>query len=97
MLRFNLSTTGNKILIDIPIVISFSVLSVTRQYLSWEKVGLAACQIARALGGHVIGTAGTEAGESLAVKCGAHKSYNHKQGDYMKNIAVSYLCKDMLC
>ncbi|CAH2311046.1 quinone oxidoreductase [Pelobates cultripes] len=42
-------------------------------------VGIAACQIARAYGLKVFGTAGTPAGLDLILKNGAHKAFNHRE------------------
>ncbi|XP_042319942.1 quinone oxidoreductase [Sceloporus undulatus] len=53
-------------------------------------VGIAACQIARAYGLKVVGTAGTEEGMDLIKKNGAHLVFNHRDMDYMtqlKNLA----------
>jgi NADPH2:quinone reductase len=47
-------------------------------------VGTAAVQIARALGMHVTGTAGTEDGMKLVREQGADHVYNHKEDDYLK-------------
>uniref|UniRef100_A0A8D0E4R1 Crystallin zeta n=1 Tax=Salvator merianae TaxID=96440 RepID=A0A8D0E4R1_SALMN len=49
-------------------------------------VGIAVCQIARAYGLKVLGTAGTEKGMELVLKNGAHKVFNHKQKDYLAQI-----------
>ncbi|NP_001086430.1 crystallin zeta L homeolog isoform X1 [Xenopus laevis] len=49
-------------------------------------VGIAACQIARAYGFQVFGTAGTPEGLNLALKNGAHKVFNHKEKDYIDKI-----------
>ncbi|MGH0147831.1 UNVERIFIED_CONTAM: hypothetical protein FKN15_048051 [Acipenser sinensis] len=50
------------------------------------KVGVAACQIARAFGMKVLGTAGTCEGLSLALKNGAHQVFNHKEKGYIEKI-----------
>jgi len=50
-------------------------------------VGLAACQIARATGCHVIGTAGSAQGLALVKKNGAHLTFNHRDDGYMEQIA----------
>ncbi|KAG2461644.1 TYW3 protein, partial [Polypterus senegalus] len=50
------------------------------------EVGVAACQIARALGMKVFGTAGTQEGMDLVVKNGAHKVFNHSENGYTEKI-----------
>nr|KAF6381600.1 crystallin zeta [Pipistrellus kuhlii] len=42
-------------------------------------VGLAACQIARAYGLKVLGTAGTEEGKNIVLRNGAHEVFNHRE------------------
>ncbi|XP_038649525.1 quinone oxidoreductase isoform X2 [Scyliorhinus canicula] len=49
-------------------------------------VGMAACQIARAYGLKVLGTAGTQEGLSLVQKNGAHKTFNHRETGYIDKI-----------
>ncbi|XP_066481557.1 quinone oxidoreductase [Tiliqua scincoides] len=49
-------------------------------------VGIAACQMARAYGLKVLGTAGTEEGMNLVLKNGAHKAFNHRKKDYLTEI-----------
>ncbi|XP_068949450.1 quinone oxidoreductase-like isoform X1 [Petaurus breviceps papuanus] len=49
-------------------------------------VGIAACQIARAYGLKVLGTAGTEQGRKVVLKNGAHKVFNHREPDYVDKI-----------
>ncbi|KAM4642175.1 zeta-crystallin-like [Discoglossus pictus] len=49
-------------------------------------VGIAACQIARAYGFKVFGTAGTPEGLNLALQNGAHKVFNHREKDYINKI-----------
>ncbi|XP_015269757.1 PREDICTED: quinone oxidoreductase isoform X1 [Gekko japonicus] len=49
-------------------------------------VGIATCQIARAYGLKVLGTAGTVEGMNLVLKNGAHKVFNHRKKDYMAQI-----------
>ncbi|KAM4641486.1 zeta-crystallin-like [Discoglossus pictus] len=49
-------------------------------------VGMAACQIARAYGFKVLGTAGTPEGLHLVLKNGAYKVFNHKAKDYINKI-----------
>ncbi|XP_064616045.1 zeta-crystallin-like isoform X2 [Liolophura sinensis] len=49
-------------------------------------VGIAACQIARALGFTVLGTAGTTEGIELVLKNGAHKAFNHREKGYLSKI-----------
>ncbi|XP_069795532.1 quinone oxidoreductase isoform X2 [Narcine bancroftii] len=50
------------------------------------KVGIAACQIARAQGLKVLGTAGTAEGMCLVEKNGAHKAFNHREAGYTDQI-----------
>ncbi|XP_062920888.1 quinone oxidoreductase isoform X2 [Mobula hypostoma] len=49
-------------------------------------VGIAACQIARAHGLRVLGTAGTPEGMRLVEKNGAHKAFNHREMGYTDQI-----------
>ncbi|KAJ6662638.1 hypothetical protein lerEdw1_011775 [Lerista edwardsae] len=49
-------------------------------------VGMAACQMARAYGLKVLGTAGTEEGMNLILKNGAHKAFNHRKKDYITRV-----------
>ncbi|XP_077189444.1 quinone oxidoreductase isoform X2 [Paroedura picta] len=49
-------------------------------------VGIATCQIARAYGLKVLGTAGTVEGMNLVLKNGAHKVFNHRKKDYLPQI-----------
>ncbi|NXP47399.1 QOR oxidoreductase, partial [Heliornis fulica] len=49
-------------------------------------VGIAACQIARACGLKVLGTAGTEEGMSVVLRNGAHRAFNHREPHYMDKI-----------
>ena len=49
-------------------------------------VGIAAVQIARAHGMHVIGTAGTEEGLRLVREHGAAEALNHREPDYLTKI-----------
>ena len=49
-------------------------------------VGIAAVQIARYRGLHVIGTAGTDRGLALVREQGAHHILNHKQPDYIQQV-----------
>ena len=52
------------------------------------KVGIAACQIARAYGLKVLGTASTEEGQKIVLENGAHKVFNHKEANYIDKIKV---------
>ncbi|XP_039078057.1 quinone oxidoreductase isoform X1 [Hyaena hyaena] len=52
-------------------------------------VGLAACQIARAYGLEVLGTAGTEEGQNIVLQNGAHKVFNHRERNYFDKIKKS--------
>ncbi|NXL95171.1 QOR oxidoreductase, partial [Alectura lathami] len=49
-------------------------------------VGIAACQIARAYGLKVLGTAGTEEGINLVLRNGAHQAFNHREANYVDKI-----------
>lgn len=49
-------------------------------------VGIAACQIARAYGLRVFGTAGTSGGLDLVQQNGAHLAFNHREKDYIDKI-----------
>lgn len=49
-------------------------------------VGLAACQIARAYGLKVLGTAGTEEGQKIVLQNGAHEVFNHREVNYIDKI-----------
>ncbi|KAM7401337.1 hypothetical protein PAMA_005502 [Pampus argenteus] len=49
-------------------------------------VGIAACQLSRALGLRVLGTAGTPEGMKLALKNGAHLTFNHREEGYTDKI-----------
>ncbi len=49
-------------------------------------VGIAAAQIARAMGMTVLGTAGSEKGLELAKREGAHHVFNHTKPDYREQI-----------
>ncbi|XP_069837550.1 zeta-crystallin-like [Dendropsophus ebraccatus] len=49
-------------------------------------VGIASCQIARAYGFKVFGTAGSQEGLNLALQNGAHKVFNHREKDYTEKI-----------
>lgn len=51
-------------------------------------VGLAACQIARAYGLKVLGTAGTEEGRNIVLQNGAHEVFNHREANYIDKIKV---------
>lgn len=52
------------------------------------QVGIAACQLARAFGLRVLGTAGTSEGMDLVLKNGAHQAFNHREKDYVAKIKV---------
>ncbi|XP_074762074.1 quinone oxidoreductase isoform X3 [Athene noctua] len=49
-------------------------------------VGIATCQIARAYGLKVLGTAGTEEGMNLVLRNGAHQAFNHREANYLDKI-----------
>lgn len=57
-------------------------------------VGLATCQIARAHGLKVLGTAGSEEGKKLVLQNGAHEVFNHKEANYIDKIKTSCGDKD---
>nr|XP_044994157.1 quinone oxidoreductase isoform X2 [Jaculus jaculus]XP_044994158.1 quinone oxidoreductase isoform X2 [Jaculus jaculus] len=52
-------------------------------------VGLATCQIARAYGLKVLGTAGSEEGQRIVLQNGAHEVFNHKEVNYVDKIKKS--------
>ncbi|XP_029473895.1 quinone oxidoreductase isoform X3 [Rhinatrema bivittatum] len=49
-------------------------------------VGIATCQVARAYGTKVFGTAGTAEGMSLVLQNGAHEVFNHREDNYINKI-----------
>ncbi|NXE51437.1 QOR oxidoreductase, partial [Casuarius casuarius] len=49
-------------------------------------VGIAACQIARARGLKVLGTAGTKEGMNTVLRNGAHQVFNHREANYIDKI-----------
>ncbi|CAB1447222.1 unnamed protein product [Pleuronectes platessa] len=49
-------------------------------------VGVAACQLSRALGLRVLGTAGTPEGMKLVLNNGAHMAFNHREQGYTDKI-----------
>ncbi|KAM9379104.1 quinone oxidoreductase [Phaethornis superciliosus] len=49
-------------------------------------VGIATCQIARACGLKVLGTAGTVEGMNVVLRNGAHQSFNHREANYVDKI-----------
>ncbi|XP_009992869.1 PREDICTED: quinone oxidoreductase [Chaetura pelagica] len=49
-------------------------------------VGIATCQIARACGLKVLGTAGTEEGMDVVLRNGAHQAFNHREANYTDKI-----------
>ncbi|KPP79632.1 quinone oxidoreductase-like [Scleropages formosus] len=51
-------------------------------------VGIAACQMARAFGMKVLGTAGTPEGIEQVLKNGAHQAFNHRQKGYIDKIKI---------
>ncbi|XP_075855505.1 quinone oxidoreductase isoform X2 [Microcebus murinus] len=52
-------------------------------------VGIATCQIARAYGLKVLGTASTEEGQKIVLQNGAHEVFNHKEVNYVDKIKKS--------
>ncbi|XP_066508367.1 quinone oxidoreductase-like isoform X1 [Hoplias malabaricus] len=51
-------------------------------------VGVAACQLARAFGLRVLGTAGTPEGLKLVLNNGAHMAFNHREKGYLDQIQI---------
>ncbi|XP_044077076.1 quinone oxidoreductase isoform X2 [Siniperca chuatsi] len=51
-------------------------------------VGVAACQLSRALGLKVLGTAGTPEGMKLVLNNGAHLAFNHREESYTDKIMI---------
>ncbi|NXU74107.1 QOR oxidoreductase, partial [Oreotrochilus melanogaster] len=49
-------------------------------------VGIATCQIARASGLKVLGTAGTVEGMNVVLRNGAHQAFNHREANYVDKI-----------
>ncbi|XP_049663541.1 quinone oxidoreductase isoform X2 [Accipiter gentilis] len=49
-------------------------------------VGIATCQIARACGLKVLGTAGTKEGMNIVLRNGAHQVFNHREANYIDKI-----------
>jgi NADPH2:quinone reductase len=49
-------------------------------------VGIAAVQMARAIGLRVLGTAGTDNGQELVKREGAHQAFNHTKSGYVQEI-----------
>ncbi|NXT73291.1 QOR oxidoreductase, partial [Zapornia atra] len=49
-------------------------------------VGIATCQIARACGLKVLGTAGTKEGMNVVLRNGAHQAFNHREANYIDKI-----------
>lgn len=58
--------------------------------MDWRflQVGVAACQLSRALGLRVLGTAGTPEGMTLVLNNGAHQAFNHREEDYTHRVMV---------
>ncbi|KAI4894701.1 hypothetical protein NFI96_021142, partial [Prochilodus magdalenae] len=52
-------------------------------------VGVAACQLARAFGLKVLGTAGTPEGMKLVLNNGAHMAFNHREKGYLDKIQAA--------
>uniref|UniRef100_A0A5F8GWE6 Crystallin zeta n=1 Tax=Monodelphis domestica TaxID=13616 RepID=A0A5F8GWE6_MONDO len=59
-------------------------------------VGIATCQIARAYGLKVLGTAGTDQGRKVVLKSGAHKIFNHREAGYVDRIQVVNVIIEMV-
>ncbi|EPY85667.1 quinone oxidoreductase isoform 3 [Camelus ferus] len=68
---------------------TFLVFSVIEKSSCEPEVGLAACQIARAYGLKVLGTAGTEEGQRVVLQNGAHEVFNHREDNYIDKIKKS--------
>lgn len=51
-------------------------------------MGIATCQIARACGLKVLGTAGTAEGMNTVLRNGAHQVFNHRDANYVDKIKV---------
>uniref|UniRef100_A0A8C9A156 Quinone oxidoreductase n=1 Tax=Prolemur simus TaxID=1328070 RepID=A0A8C9A156_PROSS len=51
-------------------------------------VGIAVCQIARAYGLKVLGTASTEEGQKIVLQNGAHEVFNHREVNYIDKIKI---------
>lgn len=54
----------------------------------YVQVGVAACQLSRALGLKVLGTAGTPEGMKLVLNNQAHLAFNHREEGYTDKIMV---------
>ena len=52
------------------------------------KVGVAAVQLARAHGMHVIGTAGSDLGSAVVKEAGAHEIFYHNEDGYLDKVMV---------
>ena len=52
-------------------------------------VGIAVCQIARAYGLKVLGTAGNEEGQNTVLQNGGHEVFNHQELNYIDKIKKS--------
>ncbi|XP_022069380.1 quinone oxidoreductase-like [Acanthochromis polyacanthus] len=52
-------------------------------------VGIATCQLARAMGLKVLGTAGTPEGVKLITQNGAHQAFNHREKGYTDKIMAA--------
>ena len=52
------------------------------------KVGMAAVQLAKAHGVHVLGSAGSDDGCEVVKQAGAHQVFNHKEEGYLEKVMV---------
>ncbi|KAB1268670.1 Quinone oxidoreductase [Camelus dromedarius] len=77
--------------IGVPYFTAYRALlhSVIEESSCEPEVGLAACQIARAYGLKVLGTAGTEEGQRVVLQNGAHEVFNHREDNYIDKIKKS--------
>ncbi|XP_003223090.2 quinone oxidoreductase isoform X1 [Anolis carolinensis] len=58
-------------------------------------VGVATCQLAKAYGLKILGTAGTEAGMNLVLRNGAYAVFNHNDENYIAQIKRSAAAQDI--
>lgn len=50
---------------------------------------MAAVQLARAHGMHVLGSAGSDVGSKVVKEAGAHEVFNHKENGYLDKVMVN--------
>lgn len=93
-IKYFILSNKNKITFDKFSILIFDKLRKKRQnvfnffFLPLIQVGIAACQIARACGLKVLGTAGTEEGMNIVLRNGAHQVFNHREANYIDKIKV---------